>query len=295
MGMLDGKVALVTGAGGGLGRAHALLLAREGASVVVNDLGGARDGTGAGHAMADEVVRAIEAAGGRAAADYGSVSDPEHARTMVHTAVDRFGGLDICINNAGILRDKSFKNMDDAMWDAVIDVHLRGTYLVTKAAYDQMLAQGRGGRIIMTSSTSGLLGNFGQTNYGAAKAGIAGFARCLHIEAAKYGITVNVLAPGAWSRMTEDLYPEEMRESAKQAAAPEKVSPAIVWLCTDEAAAISGRTFLISGNRVALLSWQRTEIAHQDDLGDPWDVRSVGEAILASEKEWPPIKPERPR
>lgn len=293
MGMLEGKVALVTGAGGGLGRSHALLLAREGASVVVNDLGGARDGTGSGHGMADQVVAEIEAAGGKATADYGSVSNAADAKDMVQCAVDRFGGLDICINNAGILRDKSFKNMNDDMWDVVIDVHLRGTYLVTKAAYDQMIAQGRGGRIIMTSSTSGLLGNFGQTNYGAAKAGIAGFARCLYAEGAKYGITVNVLAPGAWSRMTEDLYPEDVKDSAKAAAAPEKVSPAIVWLCTDEAAGISGRTFLISGNRVALLSWQRTEIASRDNQESPWDVRSIGDAILAGEKAWPPIKPDR--
>lgn len=294
MGMLDGKVALVTGAGGGLGRAHALLLAKEGASVVVNDLGGSRDGSGAGHGMADQVVAEIEAAGGKAVADYGSVSNPEHAAGMVRKAVDAFGGIDICINNAGILRDKSFKNMTDELWDVVIDVHLRGTYLVTKAAYDQMREQGRGGRIIMTSSTSGLLGNFGQTNYGAAKAGIAGFARCLYPEATKYGITVNVLAPGAWSRMTEDLYPEETKEAAKKAAAPEKVSPAIVWLCTDDAASITGRTFLISGNRVSLLSWQRTEVAHKDSAGDPWDVRTIGEAILRSERSWPPIKPERP-
>lgn len=294
MGLLDGKAALVTGAGGGLGRAHALLLAKEGASVVVNDLGGARDGTGAGHGMADQVVAEIESAGGRAVADYGSVSNAEQAAGMVQRAVDAFGKIDICINNAGILRDKSFKNMTEDLWDTVIDVHLRGTYLVTKAAYDQMREQGHGGRIIMTSSTSGLLGNFGQTNYGAAKAGIAGFARCLYPEATKYGITVNVLAPGAWSRMTEDLYPEEAKESAARAAAPEKVSPAIVWLCSDEAASITGRTFLISGNRVSLLSWQRTEIAHKDNRDDPWDVRAVGEAILASEKDWPPIKPERP-
>ena len=295
MGLLDGKVALVTGAGGGLGRAHALLLAKEGAAVVVNDLGGSRDGKGAGQGMADQVVAEIESAGGKAVANYGSVSDPAQAAAMVQTAVAHFGGIDICINNAGILRDKSFKNMNDEMWDVIIDVHLRGTYLVTKAAYDQMLVQGRGGRIIMTSSTSGLLGNFGQTNYGAAKAGIAGFARCLYPEATKYGITVNVLAPGAWSRMTEDLYPEETKAAAKEAAAPEKVSPAIVWLCTDEAAGITGRTFMISGNRVSLLSWQRTEVAAKSSQGDPWNVRDIGDAILASENSWPPIKPERPK
>lgn len=295
MGILDGKIALVTGAGGGLGRAHALLLAKEGAAVVVNDLGGARDGTGAGQGMADRVVEEIEAAGGRAVADYGSVSDEADAAAMVTKAVESFGGLDICINNAGILRDKSFKNMTNDLWDTVVEVHLRGTFLVTKSAYDQMRAQGRGGRIIMTSSTSGLLGNFGQTNYGAAKAGIAGFARCLYPEATKYGITVNVLAPGAWSRMTEDLYPEDTKDAAKKAAAPEKVSPAIIWLCSDDAESITGRTFLISGNRVSLLSWQRTEIAARGGHEDPWDPRAIGEAILEAEKSFPPIVPPRPQ
>ena len=289
MGMLDGKVALVTGAGGGLGRTHALLLAQEGAAVVVNDLGGARDGTGAGHNMADQVAEEIKAAGGQAVADYGSVSDPADAKAMVKAAVDNFDKLDICICNAGILRDKSFKNMDNEMWDVVVDVHLRGTYLSAKAAYDQMLAQGNGGRIIVTSSTSGLLGNFGQTNYGAAKAGIAGLARCLYLEGARYGITVNVLAPTALSRLTDDILPEEMKE----AFPPDKVSPPIVWLCTDEAKDVTGRTWLVAGNRVQLLSWQLTPVAHQaEDLG-PWDVEAVGEAILATKDSWPPINPMR--
>ena len=289
MGMLDGKVALVTGAGGGLGRTHALLLAQEGAAVVVNDLGGARDGTGAGHNMADEVVNEITEAGGRAVADYGSVSDPDAARAMVRVAVDSFGKLDICICNAGILRDKSFKNMTDDMWDVVVDVHLRGTYLSSKAAYDQMLEQGHGGRIIMTSSTSGLLGNFGQTNYGAAKAVIAGLMRCLYLEGVKYGVTVNVLAPTAMSRLTEDILPEEMQDSFP----PDKVSPPVVWLCTDEAKDITGRQFLVAGNRVSLLSWQLTPLASKEDDEGPWDVEAVGEAILSNRDSWPPINPMR--
>jgi NAD(P)-dependent dehydrogenase (short-subunit alcohol dehydrogenase family) len=287
--MLDGKVALVTGAGGGLGRAHALLLAKEGAAVVVNDLGGARDGSGAGHNMADQVVNEIKAAGGKAVADYGSVADPAQAKAMVQAAVTHFGKIDICINNAGILRDKSFKNMTDDMWDIIISVHLRGTYLVTKAAYDQMVAQGHGGRIIMTSSTSGLLGNFGQTNYGAAKAGTAGFMRCLWLEGVKYGITVNVLAPTAMSRLTEDILPEQ----AKDAFPPEKVSPAVVWLCTDEAKEVSGRQFLVAGNNVSLLSWQITPIASKDQKDAPWNVKTIGEKILASKDNWPPINPMR--
>ncbi len=289
MGMLDGKVALVTGAGGGLGRAHALLLAKEGASVVVNDLGGARDGTGAGHNMADQVVNEIKAAGGQAVADYGSVADPAQAKAMVQTAVKNFGKIDICINNAGILRDKSFKNMTDDLWDIIINVHLRGTYLVTKAAYDQMIAQGHGGRIIMTSSTSGLLGNFGQTNYGAAKAATAGFMRCLWLEGVKYGITVNILAPTAMSRLTEDILPEQ----AKDAFPPEKVSPAVVWLCTEEAKEVSGRQFLVAGNNVSLLSWQVTPIASKDQKDAPWAVKTIGEKILASKEAWPPINPMR--
>jgi len=289
MGMLDGKVALVTGAGGGLGRAHALLLAKEGAAVVVNDLGGARDGTGAGHNMADQVVKEIKAAGGKAVANYGSVADPAAAKQMVKDAVANFGKLDICINNAGILRDKSFKNMTDDMWDIIINVHLRGTYLVTKAAYEAMIEQGHGGRIIMTSSTSGLLGNFGQTNYGAAKAATAGFMRCLWLEGVKYGITVNILAPTAMSRLTEDILPEQ----AKDAFPPEKVSPAVVWLCTDEAKDISGRQFLVAGNNVSLLSWQITPIASKEQKDGPWDVKVIGAKILASKDSWPPINPMR--
>jgi NAD(P)-dependent dehydrogenase (short-subunit alcohol dehydrogenase family) len=281
--MLDGKVALVTGAGGGLGRTHALLLAQEGASVVVNDLGGARDGTGSGTNMADGVVAEIQAAGGQAVADYGSVSNKADAQAMVKAAVDSFGRLDICICNAGILRDKSFKNMTDDMWEVVNDVHLRGTYYSAKAAYDQMLEQGEGGRIIVTSSTSGLLGNFGQTNYGAAKAGIAGITRTLALEGIKYGITVNTLAPAAWSRMTEDIMPE----GAEASFEPEKVSPVVVWLCTDDAKQVTGRQFCAGGNRVSLLSWQVLEIAQGDPMGAPFSVEEIGKRMAATIEDWP--------
>ncbi len=289
MGMLEGKVAIVTGAGGGLGRTHALLLAAEGAAVVVNDLGGARDGTGSGTSMADGVVEEIRAADGKAIPHYGSVAVKSDAEAMVKVAVNEFGRLDICICNAGILRDKSFKNMTDEMWDIVLDVHLRGTYLVTKTAYDKMLQQGEGGRIIMTSSTSGLLGNFGQTNYGAAKAAIAGFMRCLWLEGLKYGITVNVLAPTATSRLTEDILPEDMQDKYPS----ETVSPAVVWLCTDEAKGVTGRQWLVAGNQVSLLSWQVTPIADRDLSAGPWDVAEIGRRILASKEHWPPINPLR--
>ena len=284
MGKLDGKVALVTGAGGGLGRTHALLLAAEGAAVVVNDLGGARDGSGDGSsAMADTVVAEIQAAGGQAVADYGSVTDEAAARAMVQACVDSFGKIDICINNAGILRDKSFKNMNNDLWDIVVEVHLRGTYLVAKAAWDRMLEQGTGGRIVNTSSTSGLIGNFGQTNYGAAKAGIAGFTRVLALEGIKYGITVNTLAPTAWSRLTADILPEDVEERF----APEKVSPLVVWLCTDEAAKVTGRQFCAGANRISLLSWRVDEIAQGEPMDEPMTVEEVGERMAATIEDWP--------
>ncbi|MEC7369892.1 MAG: SDR family NAD(P)-dependent oxidoreductase [Pseudomonadota bacterium] len=285
MGLLDGKVAVVTGAGGGLGETHALLLAKEGAAVVVNDLGGSRDGSGAGNAMADVVVEKIIASGGQAVADYGNVAKQEDAKAMVQKAVDSFGKLDFMIANAGILRDKSFKNMTDDMWDIVIDVHLRGTYLTVKAAYNQMLEQNTGGSIVVTSSTSGLLGNFGQSNYGAAKAGIAGFARCLFQEGLKYGIRVNVLAPAAWSRLTEDIFPQGQNMEALLSA--DKVSPLVVWLGSDDAKEVTGRTFLATGNTVQLLSWQSQTVCQKDNTDGPWEVAEIGDAVRANFEHWP--------
>ena len=236
MGMLEGKVALVTGAGGGLGRAHAMLLAREGASVVVNDLGGARDGTGSSNTMAQKVVEEIKAEGGQAIANYGSVTNRDDAIAMVEDTVSAFGKIDILIANAGILRDKSFKNMDDEMWDVVMDVHLRGTYLSTKAAYDKMLEQGSGGRIIMTSSTSGLLGNFGQTNYGAAKMGMLGMMNVLALEGAKNNVRVNTLAPAAATRMIATIPGREIDPSNPPAeSAPSLVSPAVLYMTSEDA------------------------------------------------------------
>ncbi|MEM7101386.1 MAG: SDR family oxidoreductase [Pseudomonadota bacterium] len=287
MGKLNGKVAIVTGAGGGLGRAHALLLASEGASVVVNDLGGDRHGGGGGTSMADSVVEEIKASGGQAVANYGSVTNDAEAAAMVKTAVDTFGRLDILINNAGILRDKSFKNITDDEWDIVVDVHLRGSYLATKHAWQQMLEQNEGGRIIMTSSTSGLIGNFGQANYGAAKAGVAGFMRVLALEGMKYGITVNVLAPAALSRMTEDIMPDI--PDLDQRLAPEKVSPTVAWLCTDDAAKVTGRQFCVSGNRTSLLSWQVNVLAEKGSLEAPWNVEELGEILANSMDEWPKL------
>jgi NAD(P)-dependent dehydrogenase (short-subunit alcohol dehydrogenase family) len=215
------------------------------------------------------------------------VTDDAAAAAMIQCAVDNFGRLDILINNAGILRDRSFKNMTDGEWDAVIDVHLRGSYLATKHAWQQMLTQGEGGRIIMTSSTSGLIGNFGQANYGAAKAGVAGFMRVLALEGMKYGITVNVLAPAALSRMTEDLMPESEETAVRMA--PEKVSPTVAWLCTDAAAKVTGRQFCVSGNRTTLLSWQYDVLAEKDSMSEPWTVEAIGEQIEASMDNWPKL------
>lgn len=225
----DGRVAIVTGAGNGLGRCHALSLAERGAKVVVNDPGGSVDGSGSGGA-AQAVVDEITAAGGVAMADAGSVTDAPAVAAMVDRVMDAWGRIDILINNAGILRDKSFAKMEDAQFDAVIDVHLRGAYLCTKAVWPVMQAQGYG-RILMTTSSSGLFGNFGQANYGAAKLAVVGLMNTLHIEGSKHGIRVNALSPAAATRMTEALLPE----GAADRLAPEKVTPAALFLVSEDA------------------------------------------------------------
>jgi NAD(P)-dependent dehydrogenase (short-subunit alcohol dehydrogenase family) len=230
MGLLDGKVAIVTGAGGGLGREHALALAAAGASVVVNDLGGARDGTGAGQAMADRVVDEIRSAGGEAIPNYDNVAEVEGGEGILRTALDAFGKVDVLVNNAGILRDKTLAKMEPEMWDVVTAVHLRGTYCVTRPVFNHMRERGEGGVIISTSSTSGLEGNFGQCNYGAAKAGIWGFNNCLWQEGKKYGIRTFALAPVALTRLTEDL-PGFQSEELKERMHPRLVSPLVVYPC----------------------------------------------------------------
>lgn len=224
------KVAIVTGAGGGLGKCHALELAARGARVVVNDLGGSAEGTGHSAAPAQQVVDEIVAAGGDAIANYASVSDEQGAASIVQDALDRWGRVDIVINNAGILRDKSFSKVSTEDFRTVMDVHLWGSIFVTKAAWPHMISQ-RYGRILMTTSSSGLFGNFGQTNYGTAKMGMIGLMNALKQEGAKYNIHVNAIAPVAATRLTEALMPDEM----KKALDPRTVTPAALYLCSDEA------------------------------------------------------------
>jgi NAD(P)-dependent dehydrogenase (short-subunit alcohol dehydrogenase family) len=238
------RVAVVTGAGGGLGRSHALLLASRGAAIVVNDLGGTVGGQGSSASAADAVVDEIKAAGGVAVADYSSVSDPDAAAGIVQRAVDEFGRIDVVVNNAGILRDKSFLKLDWADLAAVLDVHLRGAFYVTRPAFARMKEQGYG-RIVMTSSASGLLGNFGQSNYGAAKMGLVGLMNVLKIEGAKYGITVNAIAPIAHTRMTEELL-GEMAEKFD----PTLVSPVVAYLAS-EACELTGEVWSVGGGSVS--------------------------------------------
>lgn len=238
-------MALITGAGGGLGRAHALLLASRGARVVVNDLGGSRTGEGADEGPAAAVVRQITDAGGEAVADTHSVATAEGGEAIVGTAIDSFGRIDIVINNAGILRDKTFHNMTPEMVDAVIDVHLRGAFNVTRPAWIKMREQSYG-RVLNTSSNSGILGNFGQANYGAAKMGLVGFTRVLAAEGAKYNVKVNALAPLAWTRMTEDILGADNAERFK----PELVSPVACWLVHEDCP-VSGEIYSAAGGRAA--------------------------------------------
>ena len=224
--VFDNQVAIVTGAGGGLGKTYAIEMARRGARIVVNDLGGSVDGTGGANSMADQVVGEIEAAGGEAVASYDSVSTPEGGQAIVQTAVDAFGTVDIVINNAGILRDKSFANVEMSNVHAVLDVHLRGAFHVTQPAF-RVMKEKNYGRIVYTASASGLFGNFGQANYGAAKMGLVGLMNVTAVEGAKYGIKTNAIAPVAKTRMTEDLL-GPMLEFVE----PDQVMPMVVYLAS---------------------------------------------------------------
>ncbi len=240
----DGRVAIITGAGGGLGRSHALELARRGAQVLVNDLGGALDGSGSSLTAADRVVDEITAAGGIAVANHDSVATAEGGQGIVQAAIDAFGRVDVLVNNAGILRDKAFHKMDDSMIEAVINVHLKGALYVSQPAFCLMREQGYG-RIVNTSSASGLFGNFGQANYGAAKAGLAGLTRVLAIEGASRGIQVNAIAPIAATRMTQDIL-----GPLADKVSPASVSPLVAYLAHEECA-VNGHVYSVAGGRIA--------------------------------------------
>ncbi|HQT54934.1 MAG TPA: SDR family NAD(P)-dependent oxidoreductase [Phenylobacterium sp.] len=259
MGLLDGKVAIVTGAGGGLGEAYAKLFAAEGASVVVNDLGGARDGSGTGaSAAAQKVVDEIIAAGGKAVANGDDVSTMEGGENIAKTALDNYGQIDILVCNAGILRDKTFANTSEQDWDLVVKVHLKGTYCCTMPVWKWMKDNGKPGAIVMTSSTSGLYGNFGQSNYGAAKAGIYGFMRVLSIEGRKYGIRVMGLAPGAFTRMTSDL-PGRQGKEPDAMSLPENIAPGVLYMVSDLAADHTGKVLGVSSRGVREIKMLQTD------------------------------------
>ncbi len=282
MGLLDGKVAIVTGAGGGIGREHALVLAKEGAAVVVNDLGGARDGSGAGGAMADQVVNEVKATGAEAVANYDSVSSMEGGESILKTALDSFGKVDVLVNNAGILRDKSFANLTEDLWDSVVAVHLKGTFCATLPVYRHMKERGEGGVVINTSSTSGLNGNFGQCNYGAAKAGIAGLTRCLAIEGVKYGIRCFILAPVALTRLTGDL-PGFQDEKLRDSMNPGLVSPLVAYLASDLSKEMNGKTFFVGGGRIAEMKVvTHTGITKREE-GGLWTPEEIASKMTAGE------------
>jgi NAD(P)-dependent dehydrogenase (short-subunit alcohol dehydrogenase family) len=280
MGLLDGKSVVITGAGNGIGRATALLFATEGARVLVNDVGGTRAGDGGAHSAADEVVSAIRSAGGTAVASYDSVATPEGAQAIVGAAVKAFGRLDVLINNAGILRDKTLLKLDLPHWELVLAVHLTGTFLCTQAAARVMKEQGSG-RIVNTTSISGLLGNFGQTNYSAAKAGIYGLTRTASIELQRYGIMVNAVAPVAKTRMTEDL---PMFAKIEDTLSPEHVAPAHLYLASDLAGDKTGLVLAVAGARISVFKVVESAGKYKEADGGVWTASEIAEHFEAIAK-----------
>jgi NAD(P)-dependent dehydrogenase (short-subunit alcohol dehydrogenase family) len=284
MGICDGRVVVVTGAGGGLGRAHALAFAAEGAYVVVNDIGTSREGEGTSAAPAQQVVDEIREAGGQAIANTGDVADWDGAAAVVRTAVDAFGRLDVLVNNAGFLRDRMLANMSVEEWDAVVRVHLRGHFCMLRHAAGHWRDEAKAGRtpdarIINTSSGAGLMGSVGQGNYAAAKAGIVGLTLNAAAELARYGVTVNAIAPAARTRMTEVAMPDMMRapDDGFDAMAPDNVSPLVVWLGSPESGEVTGRVFEVEGGIVSVADgWQH---GPRVDKGARWAPGELGPVV----------------
>lgn len=280
---LEGKVAVVTGAGRGIGRAIALLLAKEGAKVLVNDLGGSTQGMGQDQKIADEVVAEIRQAGGEAIPSYASITELENAKTIVNAALEHFGRLDILVNNAGILRDRMIFKMTEEEWDSVIAVHLKGSFNMTSAAAPHFKQQ-KGGRIINFTSTSGLIGNIGQANYAAAKLGIVGLTKSTALDMKRYQVTANAIAPFAWSRLIGTI-PIETEEQKKRVdkikqMVPEDIAPLVAYLGSDRAAHVSGQIFGVRGKEIVLFSQPRPirSIANLEG----WSVESIGEYAISS-------------
>ncbi len=288
-GICDGRVVIITGAGRGIGRGHALEYAHQGAKVVVNDLGAEVDGTGGSTGPAGEVVEEIRAMGGEAVANGDNVADWEGAQRLINTAIESFGRLDVLVNNAGILRDRMLTNMTEEEWDAVINVHLKGTFATSRWAAAYWREESKAGRtndarIINTSSASGLYGNVGQTNYGAAKAGIASFTIIAAKELARYGVTVNAIAPGARTRMTENLGFGAIEVAPDQfdAFAPENIAPLVVWLGSPQAADVTGQVFNVAGGTISVAEgWHRGPQAQQDDRWNPAELDKVVHDLVA--------------
>jgi len=297
-GICEGRVAIVTGAGRGIGRGHALELARQGAKVVVNDLGAEVDGTGKETSVAQSVVDEIKAAGGEAVANTDSVSDFEASKNMIQQAIDTFGKLDVLVCNAGILRDRMLFNMDEAEWDAVIAVHLKGTFNPCRHAAAYWRERAKAGeeldtRIITTTSSSGIYGNPGQSNYGAAKAAIAAFTIIVSRELEKYGVTANSVSPGALTRMTTGLRPGSQTELPADEWSPrdpENIAPIVAWLASPESKGVTGRVFESSGGRIGIAEgWSRGPHRDKDGRWDPAELGQVVKELLteANDPVWP--------
>jgi NAD(P)-dependent dehydrogenase (short-subunit alcohol dehydrogenase family) len=284
MGICEGRVVIVTGAGRGIGREHALELARQGARVVVNDLGATSGGEGADASPAQEVAAEVRRQGGQAIVDGSDVADFAQAAALVKAAIDAFGRLDAVVNNAGILRDRMFANTSIEEWDAIMRVHLRGHFCVSRHACTHWRDRSKAGervaaRIVNTSSGAGLQGSVGQSNYAAAKAGIAALTLVQAVELARYGVTANAIAPSARTRLTENVFPDMMRkpESGFDVMDPANIAPLVAWLCSEESSDVTGRVFEIEGGKLSVADGWRTGPAI--DRGGRWNPAHVGDAV----------------